>query len=181
MIQHFVSKILEYGIVPPERKTSCIVPIPKKGNFNLAENYRGIALQSTIPKLFRKNRSTVTNLLHITDFIHEQFSKGNQVDVIYFDFTRAFDTLQHSILAEKLATYSTPFFVYNAIIQFVINRNYILKINGIPTQHSFVTQSAVPQECHCGPVLFTLMAADISTITSNTSIFQLGYADDSKF
>lgn len=130
---------------------------------------------------FRKERSTVTNLLHITDFIHNEFTKSNQVDDIYFDFTRAFDTLQHSILAEKLAKYSTLFFIYNAVMQFVINRNYILKVNGIPTALQFITQTAVPQGSLCGPVLFTLMAADIALITHDTNVYQLGYADDKHF
>lgn len=79
---------------------------------------------------FRKGRSTVTNLLDITDFIHEEFSEGNQVDSIYFDFTRAFDALDHVILARKLASYSTPYFIYFSIMSFVINRNYSAKQMG---------------------------------------------------
>lgn len=129
----------------------------------------------------RKGRSTVTNLLNITDFIHDALSTRDQVDCIYFDFTRAFDTLDHSILARKLAAYSMPYFLYHTVMSFVINRKYLLKINGNITSHSFTTQSAVPQGSHCGPILFILMAANMAEITNNTNVFQLGYADDTKF
>lgn len=66
-------------------------------------------------------------------------------------------------------------------MSFVINRSYILKINGEVLPHTFVTQSAVPQGSPCGPVLFILMAADIANITINTNVRQLGYADDTEF
>lgn len=82
--------------------------------------------------------------------LHDQFSIRHQVDVIYFDFSKAFDTLNHSILAEKLAKYFMPFFIFFATMNFVINRKYHLKVNGQVMPHSFSTYSAVPEGSRCG-------------------------------
>lgn len=204
IICYFLTKILQFGIIPDEWKESYIDPIPEKGSPNLATNYRGIALQSVLPKLldkvltkklqfhldsiiphtqhgFRQKRSTVTNLLQLTDYIHTEIHRGNQVDVVYFDFSKAFDTIDHHLLGKKLADRSTPFFLYLATMSFVINRRYTLKINGNILPFTFVTQSAVPQGSHCGPLLFILMPADIAEITQNNAMHQLSYADDTKF
>lgn len=44
--------IMETGIIPQSWKTSFITPIPKRGAFNNIENYRGISMQSVMPKIF---------------------------------------------------------------------------------------------------------------------------------
>lgn len=54
-----------------------------------------------------KKRNTTTNLLEITQQLHASISKA-RVDVIYVDFAKAFDKLDHGIMAMKLARYSVP-------------------------------------------------------------------------
>lgn len=79
---------------PDDWKSSYLVPVPKKGRRNLINNYRGIALQSIIPKLFDQiltkkiqacimniippqqhgfipGRITTTNLIETTQFVRE--------------------------------------------------------------------------------------------------------------
>lgn len=103
---------------------------PKKGNLLDVQNYRGICQQSVIPKLFDRlltqklfahvrdeipksqhgfidKRSTCTNLCEMTQFIREQFKQGYQVDVVYMDFSKAFDRIDHGILARKLIDVNT--------------------------------------------------------------------------
>lgn len=120
----------------------------------------------------------MTNRLQLTDYLHTEISQGNQVDVVYFDFSKAFDSIDHTLLGRKLAARSTPFFLNLVTMFFVINRRCTLKINGNILPFTFKTQSAVPQGSHCGPLLFILMAADIAEITQDTAMHKLSYADD---
>lgn len=203
ILTNIFNSILETGFIPHEWKHSFITPIPKKGSSINISNYRGIAMQSCIPKLFdklittkiyehvknilpneqhgfRPNRSTTSNLMEMTNYLHCHFNNNNQVDVIYFDYSKAFDMVDHSILATKLAKTSTPFLLYLTIMNFVINRTYQLKCNGIAHDYKFKIESSVPQDSHCGPLLFIIMTADIIKCIENTNVKMLLYADDLK-
>lgn len=204
ILHQYLCRVLEHGIIPKNWKNSFIIPIPKKGAKNDVNNYRGIAIQSIIPKIFDKllttkliqhmseiipqtqhgfmsAKSTQSNLVEITQFISEKAAQGHQVDVIYFDFSKAFDVIDHHILASKLAMYSIPFTLFFTTMNFIIGRTYRLKIDGKLTDHQFQTQSSVPQGSHCGPFLFNIMSSDITNCTKDTPNFQLMYADDVKF
>ena len=116
-------KSLDTGIIPNACKESLIVPIHKKGKKDQSSNYRPISLTSQIVKIFekimkknivhhletnsllgefqhgfREKRSCLSQLLlHYTN-IFEIVNKGDMVDVIYLDFARAFDKVDHKIL-----------------------------------------------------------------------------------
>lgn len=203
LITKIFNSILKTGQVPTSWKTSFIVPIPKKGRHADIENYRGIALQSVIPKAFdklltdklslhtatlipdeqhgfRQRRGTTTNLFEKTLFIHEHISAGTQVDIVYFDLSKAFDTINHRIIAKRLASVSTAITLFKTIMNFVIGRSYILKADGKQTNFKFSTESAVPQRSHLGPALFNLATSPLTTCTDGTNTKMLSYADDSK-
>lgn len=154
-IENICHKSLKYNL-PRQWKNSFLIPIPKPGNLENVANYRAIAIQSTIPKLidkiitkklydaisttlddnqhgFIKKKGSLTNLLDYTEDILLSRKNKKIIDAIYFDWSKAFDTIDYSILAKKLAQLSYPYNLYLTIMNFVTNRSYELTINGIPT------------------------------------------------
>lgn len=180
------------------------MPIPKKGNSLDISHYRGIAIQSTIPKLFDKlltqklmhhitsviprsqhgfmrARSTTSNLMCAAEFIQSNIYARNQVDAIYFDLSKAFDRVDHLIIAQKLSNLGIPYTLLRTIMAFITNRNAIMRIEGKKTGFSFRTTSAVPQGSCCGPILFTIYCLDIPLCVRDSRIMLLSFADDTKF
>lgn len=173
VLRNCINSVFITGRIPDEWK-NCYV-IPKKGSLIEIENHRGIAIQSCLPKLldriitrmlyetlepiiseqqhgFLKGRSTVTNLMEITQLIHSNLKKS-QIDVIYFDFSKAFDQIRHDYLAIKLCKLSVRFNFFKIIMEFIIGRSYILKIDGEPTEFVISPKRSVPQGSHSGPIL----------------------------
>lgn len=203
-VQHNITKIapillklfniiLNTGTIPTSWKKSFIQPIPKKGSNSNIANYRGIAMQSVIPKLldrlitdkfyrhldcllphqqhgFRAKKSTTTNLLEKVQYIFRHLKPANCINVIYFDYTKAFDQVDHGILARKLLALSTPLPLYRVILSFITNRTYQLKADGQSRDEVFPTTSSVPQGSQCGPILFLIMCYDISACVRNTNV-----------
>jgi hypothetical protein len=122
---------LKGGALPLDWKKAFVSPIYKKGARNRAENYRPISLTSIACKLMEKivkdvilthliennllskkqfgfisGRSTVTQLLLYLDKCAEICANEGVVDSIYFDFSKAFDTVPHQRLRVKLEAYS---------------------------------------------------------------------------
>jgi len=52
---------------------------------------------------YRKDRSCLTNLISFYDQVTRLVDEGKAVDVVCLIFSKAFDTVSHSILLEKLA------------------------------------------------------------------------------
>lgn len=112
---------LSSGIYPSSWKLSYVIPVHKTGPKNVISNYRPISKLSSLPTFFEKllepilsqpfkhlfnsnqhGWSTETNLLCFYSDILEPVEKGLQVDVIYTDFYKAFDSVNHRILILKL-------------------------------------------------------------------------------
>ena len=118
---------MEDNVLPAEWKKAFVSPIFKKGARNLAVNYRPISLTCIICKvmesLIRKSvmyhlvngkllskkqhgfingRSTVTQLLSFLDECVKSIVEGKVIDVVYLDFWKAFNSVQHHRLLTKL-------------------------------------------------------------------------------
>lgn len=125
----------------------------------------------------------INNLISITPFLNTANFNGHKVDMIYFDMSKAFDRVDHFILAKKLYELSLPYLLYSTestAMQFVIGRQYILKADGAETNIKFNTKSSVPQGSHCGPLLFLIMINDVNMCICENGTKLLQYADDEK-
>ncbi|XP_051170278.1 uncharacterized protein LOC127287402 [Leptopilina boulardi] len=118
---------LKSRIFPHVWKEAKIIPVYKVGEKSRVTNYRPIALLQNFAKVFERailnsillplmniiideqhgcvrNRFILTNLLTFTQIVNTALQRGLQVDVAYLDFSKAFDTIDHQILARKMVT-----------------------------------------------------------------------------
>lgn len=190
---------MQLGVFPKRWKTSYISPIFKSGKRNNIENYRGIAKLSVIPKLFEKiiteilqfqtrqlisnaqhgfikGRSTSSNLIEFVSFVINSIETGYQVDVIYTDFSKAFDKIDHSTICKKLEDLGFTDPLLSWIRSYLTDRQQSVKI-GNSESYVFDVTSGVPQGSHLGPLLFILFINDIGV---NFDSNHLVYADDCK-
>ena len=101
--------------------------------------------------------------------------KTGQVDVIFLDFSKAFDKVSHSKLLAKLEFYGIRGQVLTWIQAFLSNRSQVVAVNGCHSSTAQVT-SGVPQGSVLGPILFSIYINDIvERVGSHMRLF----ADDS--
>ena len=120
---------LHSGWFPSEWKSADVIPVHKKDLLaKPAENYRPFSLLPIMSKImeccvckrlyahvslsitslqhgFMCSRSCSTQLLSVLHLIGESLDKNKQTDILYLDFAKAFDTVDHAILIEKLKRY----------------------------------------------------------------------------
>lgn len=191
---------LSTGVFPGRWKTSSITPIFKSGSRMDITNYRGISILATLGKLFEslvtnvltshlkslittsqhgfiKNRSTVTNLTEFTNIASNVIESGSQLDVVYTDFSKAFDKIDHELLLLKLCKIGIHSWTLKWLRSYLCGRKQYVNVNGV---HSFVFNvlSGVPQGSHLGPLLFILFINDITSCFKYSNC--LMYADDLK-
>jgi len=101
----------------------------------------------------------------------------HKVDAIYTDFSKAFDTVNHSILINKLSSYGVGGPLLSWLLSFITNRYQLIRFNNIFSRYIEVP-SGVPQSSHLGLLLFNIFINDISRVLKYSKL--LLYADDLK-
>lgn len=100
---------------------------------------------------FRKNLSTVTQLLEITHDLSTTLHSDLQTDTIFIDFAKAFDRAPHSKLIDKLASFGINSKITTWIKMYLSNRTQYVVVNGTATD-LLDAFSGVPQGSVLGPI-----------------------------
>ena len=144
---------LGLGMLPLEWKRSNVVPVFKKGDKSVISNYRPIYLLSIVSKLcercisdklipnllellspkqhgFVPKKSCVTQLLTVPHDLGKPLEAGNESDVLYLDFSNAFDSVPHNLLLHKLSLYGIDGPLYSWFSDYLLSRYQRVHIEG---------------------------------------------------
>ena len=173
------------GTLPADWRTASIVPIFKKGNRTDKTNYRPVSLTSVPCKImeslikgklmnflesndllcraqhgFRSGKSCLTNLLETLENWTKALDEGYGLDVVFLDYKKAFDSVPHRRLIEKLKSFGINGKLLQWLDSFLKSRTMKVGLRGAFSELLEVL-SGVPQGSVLGPLLFLLYVNEL--------------------
>ena len=197
---YIFNKSISTGIVPDVFKVSRVTPVFKSGTLSDPSNYRPIATLSSFSKAlerviydqliqyldkhdvlfkyqfgFRKNHSTEQAIMEITDNLKASIDSNLVSCGLFLDFSKAFDTVNHQILLDKLCKYGVRGGPHDWFASYLQDRKQFVQIGNDKSSLLEMT-CGVPQGSTLRPLLFLIYINDIAN-SSNKLSFRL-FADD---
>lgn len=192
---------LKEQTVPLLWKLANVVPVPKEVPLETSNQLRPISLTNIIMRIFerlvykKELSAALKSSIRSDQFAYKQGQNStmalikcyhtwlnwlerdaNFVRVFSFDFSKAFDTVSHRIVSDKLKALSINPYVINWIISFLENRKQRVTIDGVVTEFVDINRG-VPQGSVLGPVLFSIMVNDIRAVNADRNLM-IKFADD---
>ena len=199
-LTHICNLSFQKGVFPTELKIANVVPIYKSGDEMIFTNYRPVSVLPVFSKLlerlmynpliefinannllyeyqfgFQKGKSTHMALIVLIDKITEALDQGNCVIGIFIDFSKAFDTVNHKLLLQKMKLYGIQGTANQWFHDYLSNRYQYVTYNGVKSKQEIIT-CGVPQGSILGPLLFLLYVNDLYLVTKAS--LPVLFADD---
>jgi len=192
-------KCTDSGKLPQVWKSANLSALFKSGSKSDPLNYRPVSLTCILCKIYEKilrdeillfveskispdqhgfvkGKSCLSNLLETMDSVMELIEEGIPVDILYFDFKKAFDRVPHNRLILKLQGLGIDGKVLDIIKDFLVGRTFRVSVQGEFSTLKDIL-SGIPQGSVLGPLLFILFINDLpDCLKSSVKIF----ADDLK-